>query len=117
MHKLLIIGLMLFSHLAIAGSVEIVKVKLNPRGNQQYGISVTLLHADSGWKHYADGWEVLDENKQLIATRVLAHPHVNEQPFTRSLYNVVLKSGAKFIYIRAHDSVHGYSELRKVELN
>ena len=35
-------------------------------------------------------------------------PHVNEQPFTRSLSNVVIPVGVKTVIIRAHDSVHEY---------
>ncbi len=40
--------------------------------------------------------------------RVLAHPHVNEQPFTRSLKGVKVPAGIERVLIRAHDSVHGY---------
>lgn len=48
-------------------------------------VHVTLSHPDTGWDHYADGWEVLDANGTRLGLRVLAHPHVEEQPFTRSL--------------------------------
>jgi len=45
---------------------------------------VTLSHADTGWEDYADGWRVELEDGTVLGTRVLGHPHVNEQPFTRS---------------------------------
>lgn len=117
MNKIFILGLMLFCQLAVANEAKVVEVKLHNKGAQHYRVDVTLLHADAGWDHYADGWKILNESKKTIGTRVLHHPHVNEQPFTRSLYDVVIKKGVKFIYIQAHDKVHGDGELYKVSLN
>jgi len=51
-------------------------------GNTVHG---TLTHPDTGWDHYADGWEVQDQDGNRLGLRFLTHPHVNEQPFTRSL--------------------------------
>lgn len=70
--------------------------------------AVTLRHADEGWEHYADRWEVLAPDGTLLATRVLAHPHVGEQPFTRRLPGVVVPEGVERVRIRARDSVHGF---------
>ncbi len=71
--------------------------------------SVTLSHADTGWDDYADGWRVLDMQGNEIATRVLAHPHVNEQPFTRSLSGIVLPEGTHQVHIIASESKGGWS--------
>lgn len=43
-----------------------------------------------------------------MAVRELAHPHVHEQPFTRSLDGVEIPEGVEKVTIRAHDSVHEY---------
>lgn len=67
-------------------------------------ISVTLRHPDTGWDHYADGWDILDPAGRVLATRTLHHPHVNEQPFTRSLRQVMLPDGLRQVFIRAHCS-------------
>ncbi len=48
-------------------------------------LSVTLSHPDTGWAHYANAWQVFAPDGSEIAVRPLAHPHVEEQPFTRSL--------------------------------
>ena len=117
MNKILILVSMFFSQLALANEVKIVDVKIKPQSGQQVRVDVTLLHADTGWKHYANGWVVMDENKKIIGSRTLYHPHVDEQPFTRSLSGVVIKKNMRFIYIRAHDSVHGHSKLKKIDLN
>ncbi|MCP4035454.1 MAG: hypothetical protein GY733_00835 [bacterium] len=79
---------------------------------------VTVQHPDQGWKHYANGWDVLAADGVVIATRVLRHPHVKEQPFTRELRGVVIPSGITSVRIRARDSVHGYGGREVVvELN
>ena len=57
-------------------------------------VSVTLSHPDTGWDHYADGWEVLDAAGNSLGLRTLLHPHVTEQPFTRSLSGVTVPEGA-----------------------
>jgi len=63
---------------------------------------------DTGWDHYADSWEILNPEGEVLTTRVLMHPHVNEQPFTRSLSGVPIPKGFHEVTVRGHDSVHGY---------
>lgn len=73
-------------------------------------VSVTLAHPDTGWDHYADGWRIEAEDGSVIGTRELLHPHVEEQPFTRSLTVSDLPDGP--LFIRAKCSVDGWSETR-----
>ena len=73
-----------------------------------FAFRVTLEHGDTGWKHYADRWEVLGPDGTVLGTRVLLHPHVGEQPFTRSLSGVKIPAGVSRVTIRAHDKVHGH---------
>ena len=99
-----------------ANEVKIVGVKAKGT-DRSYTFHVTLAHEDSGWDHYADKWEVLSPSGDVLGTRVLLHPHENEQPFTRSLSGVAVPSGLSHVMIRAHDKVHGDSETQfKVEL-
>lgn len=106
--RLLIPILLLASTTLFAGQAEIVDVKVT--ANQgSYRFDVTLRHEDTGWEHYADGWEVLSPAGDSLGKRVLAHPHVSEQPFTRSLSGVKIPEGIGTVSIRAHDSVHGYN--------
>ncbi len=91
-----------------AGEADVVDVKVRGSRDQGYRIDVTVRHADEGWEHYADRWEVLTPDGEVLATRVLYHPHVNEQPFTRSLSGVRVPEGIDEIVIRARDSQHGF---------
>lgn len=99
---------LIFSAYTWAGEADVVAAEVFKTDQGVYRFDVTVKHADTGWKHYADKWDVLDEKGNLIATRVLYHPHVNEQPFTRSLSGVNIPKGVSKVVIRAHDSVHKY---------
>jgi hypothetical protein len=91
----------------LAGEADVtdVKVRLTDDG---FDFAVTVRHDDTGWDHYADRWEVLDADRELLAKRVLYHPHVHEQPFTRHLTGVRIPDGIASVTVRAHDSVHEY---------
>jgi len=93
---------------AAASEVEIVAAKAVGNGGG-YSFSVTLRHADTGWKHYADQWRVLAPDGAVLGTRVLVHPHVDEQPFTRGLSGVKVPAAIKRVLIQARDSVSGVS--------
>ncbi|MDQ2094084.1 hypothetical protein [Rhodalgimonas zhirmunskyi] len=90
---------------------EVIKAEAQ-RNGMGWRIDVTLAHPDSGWDHYADGWRIEDKAGNTLAYRELMHPHVEEQPFTRSLFNVMLPDGMKEIWIRAHCNTDGWSEAR-----
>jgi hypothetical protein len=96
---------------ALAGQVEVVKTVFDWRNGSWY-VSTTLRHDDTGWEHYADAWRVVNEQGEVLATRTLFHPHEHEQPFTRSLGNVVIPAGASVVYVEAHDKVDGWSKQR-----
>lgn len=93
---------------SLAGEADVLDVQVMVSEDTTYTFDVTLSHSDTGWEHYANKWEILDENYQIIGTRILHHPHVDEQPFTRSLSGVEISQDTREITIRAHDSVHEY---------
>ncbi len=92
---------------ARAGEASVVDVTVEP-GSGGYSFEVTVRHDDEGWDHYANRWEVVTPDGDVIDERVLHHPHENEQPFTRSLRGVAIPDDVARVRIRAHDSVHGY---------
>jgi hypothetical protein len=89
------------------GEVEIVNVEVVCSSSCTF--SVTLKHGDEGWDHYANQWDVMLMDGTLLKSRVLYHPHVDEQPFTRSLSGVKIPAGTSRVKIRAKDLKHGYS--------
>lgn len=76
---------------------------------------VTVEHPDTGWDDYADGWDVLTPQGEVIKpdpdspfTRLLLHPHVGEQPFTRSQRGIAIPAGVDKVIVRAHDILDGF---------
>lgn len=100
--------LFVFTSRAFAGDVDVANVHISKSGNNHYDFDVTLKHADSGWDHYADKWDVQGPDGKIYGTRVLFHPHVDEQPFTRSLEDVAIPADVKEVTVRAHAKPHGY---------
>lgn len=91
---------------ARAGGADVIAVKVTKSGSG-FNFDVTVKHADTGWKHYANKWEVVAPDGKVLGTRVLLHPHENEQPFTRSLGGVRIAGDIKQVTVRAYDSKHG----------
>ena len=106
---MLIAGMLLPSTSALAGEARVTDARADARSDGSYDFTVTVLHEDTGWDHYADGWEVVAPDGTVLGKRVLLHPHVDEQPFTRSLGGVRIPADVDSVAIRVHDSVHGYA--------
>ena len=73
-----------------------------------YSFAVTVSSPDTGCDQYADWWEVVSEEGELLHRRILAHSHVNEQPFTRS-GSVFDVTENQTVIIRMHMNNTGYS--------
>lgn len=108
---ILLASLFSCASLSSAGEVNIVDVVFEKK-RETWNVKTQLLHEDSGWDHYADAWRIVDESGNEIATRILHHPHVDEQPFTRNLSDVRIPRHIDIVYVEAHDSVHGWSKQR-----
>lgn len=109
---ILLTGLLCGSITLRAGEVSIVDAILQQTSPGIWTASVTLQHEDIGWDHYADAWRVVDTEGHVLGERVLYHPHVDEQPFTRGLADIVIPAAVTLVYIEAHDKVHGWSKNR-----
>ena len=94
---------------AWAGEADVIHVEIRMTAPETYAFDVTVKHDDAGWEHYADRWQVLAPDGKVLGTRVLYHPHVEEQPFTRSLSGVRIPSHIRQVTVQARDSVHGWS--------
>ena len=98
-----------------AANADVLHVRAVQAGDGSWTFHVTVEHPDSGWEDYADGWDVLTPDGEVIRpdpdstfTRLLLHPHETEQPFTRSQSGIVIPEGVTQVRVRAHDLVDGY---------
>jgi len=92
---------------ALAGEADVLDVEPKRMFANQWQFAVTIRHADNGWAHYADGFDVLAPDGTVLGHRTLYHPHIR-QPFNRMITNVEIPRSIDQVTIRAHDSVHGY---------
>ena len=106
--KMLFASTLLTAATGYAGEADVIEVNARPTGEGLYSFNVTVRHADEGWNHYADKWDVVSPDGSVLGTRTLYHPHVDEQPFNRGLSGVKIPEGIAIVTVRAHDSVHGY---------
>jgi hypothetical protein len=97
------------------GNADVFYVKATQTADGTWTFHVTVHHPDTGWDDYADGWDVLTPEGTVLKpdpdspfTRLLLHPHVDEQPFTRSQSGIVIPPGVAQVRVRAHDLVDGY---------
>jgi hypothetical protein len=98
-----------------AADADVVHVRAVQLDDEIWSFHVTVEHPDTGWEDYADGWDVVMPDGTVLKpdpedpfTRLLLHPHVDEQPFTRSQSGIVIPSGVTQLRVRAHDLVHGW---------
>jgi hypothetical protein len=112
MFKRTLISIALLASPATADPAKVQAVHFAKTGGT-YTFNVTLLHSDSGWEDYADAWRIKDMNGKVLGERKLAHPHVNEQPFTRSLSGVKIPDDVTSVVIEAHDTNTGWAPKTK----
>jgi len=87
---------------------QVTKVLATKKADGTWCFGTSVKHNDQGWDHYADGWEVLDLDGNQLGYRQLYHPHVHEQPFTRSECNIDIAKNISKVVVRAKCNQHGY---------
>lgn len=71
-------------------------------------VSLTLVHADSGWDHYASGVKVLAPDGTLLVKHDIAHPHEPGVPFTEVVSGIAVAKGTDHILVRLRCTLDGW---------
>jgi hypothetical protein len=109
MERLLLVFTALMAVPALADPAQVEAVTLTQSAGA-WTVSVTISHGDTGWDDYADGWRVETPGGEILGTRVLHHPHVEEQPFTRSLGGLSLPDDVTEVVVRTRTNVTGWAD-------
>ena len=86
---------------AQAGEADVIAVRIRPAASGRFDFDVTIRSRDTGWDRYADRFDVLAPDGTVLGTRVLLHPHEDEQPFSRDLAGVPIPPGIRRVTVRA----------------
>lgn len=93
---------------AWAGQADVIAAVARRTAPGTYDLDVTIRSQDTGWDRYADQIEVLGPDGAVLATRVLEHPHEDEQPFTRDVSQVHVGTSVHTVTIRARFKPVGF---------
>ncbi|HBB56055.1 MAG TPA: hypothetical protein DCZ49_07705 [Hyphomonadaceae bacterium] len=53
---------------AVAGEADVIAARADRVSDGVYRISATIRHADTGWEHYADAFEVLGPDGKVLVS-------------------------------------------------
>jgi len=87
---------------------QVTHVVATQSSSGSWCFNTSVRHNDQGWKHYANGWQVIDFEGNQLGYRRLGHPHDNEQPFTRSQCDIKIPIGISKVIVRAKCNNHGF---------
>jgi hypothetical protein len=97
------------------GDANVTNVYVREEPDGQWTFHVSIEHKDVNWYDYVDGWDVVLPDGSAIKpdpfgkyTRHIRHPHVHEQPFTRTQKEIQIPEGTDRVTIRAHDKKDGW---------
>ncbi len=91
-----------------AEDARVTAVEVSGDEASGYTFAVTVESPDEGCEQYANWWEVVSEEGDLLYRRILVHSHVDEQPFTRSGGPVMIGAD-EVVLVRSHMQPTGYS--------
>lgn len=86
---------------------DILSAELERQGDA-WSLAVTVSSPYDSEQRYADGWRVLAPDGAVLGTHELAHPHQNEQPFTRTMTALAIPPDVAQIIVEGRDLANGY---------
>ena len=99
----------------MSADADVTNVFVREEKDGTWTFHVSVKHPDKGFGDFADGWDLVTTSGAVIKqdprqrfTKILRHPHVKEQPFTRTVKGVRIPDGVEELTVRAHDSLGGF---------
>lgn len=75
---------------------------------ETWTVSATLSSPYDTPQRYADAWRVVGPDGEVYGTRLLAHDHAAEQPFTRSQSGIAIPDDVDVVVIEGRDQQYGW---------
>lgn len=106
--KTLLTVLVILATPALADAPQVITAELT-RNGAQWSVTVVLSHEDSGWDHFASGFEVDMPDGTRIAYKELTRPHPDSTRIDVSLGGLSIPEGTDHVLIRTRCSLVGWS--------
>ena len=87
---------------------DVESVELRREDDGTVSALVTISSPYDTPERYADGWQVIDEDGEVLGEMELTHDHADEQPFTRMQSGLEVPEGVETVTVEARDSENGY---------
>lgn len=87
---------------------DIIAVDIRPGEQDAFHFEVTVSSPYDTHRRYADAFRIMGKDGTVFGTRILAHDHASEQPFTRYLYGVTIPRGVTAVVVQGRDMKYGY---------
>jgi hypothetical protein len=99
----------------VSADADVTNVYAREERDGTWTFHVSVQHPDKGFSDFADGWDLVTSSGAVLKsdpahrfTKTLRHPHVEEQPFTRTVKGLRIPKGVEVLTVRAHDSLGGF---------
>ena len=93
---------------ALADAPQVISADIVKAGDH-WTVMVTVSHEDSGWDHFASGFEVAMPDGTRIAYKELTRPHTDSPRIEASLGGLSVPAGTGHVLIRTRCSLVGWS--------
>lgn len=93
---------------AHADAPKVVAAKAEREGNR-WMIEVTLQHEDTGWDHFATGFEVQGPDGSRLGYLELTHPNVGTPTVEAELTGLNIPADVTYVLIRTRCSLVGWA--------
>lgn len=86
---------------------DVLEAEVTASGDT-WSVAATISSPYDSPERYADAFRVLGPDGTELGIRELTHDHANEQPFTRSLADVIIPDDVNEVTIEGRDQVNGW---------
>ncbi len=86
---------------------DIIEARLT-RSGDSWSLDATISSPYDTPERYADAFRAVGPDGTVLGVRELTHDHANEQPFTRTLTNLVIPAGTRQVTVEARDLQFGW---------
>ncbi len=92
----------------LAQKADVIEAKVKKSFGGKYVAYVKIDHKDEGYEHFADRWEIFDQNGKRLTIRIIFSPTTEKETIESYLYGFAVPEGTKKLIFKAHCNKDGW---------